>query len=178
MTTIKKYYNSIIKYNLINKFNYKNLKDIPKIKNITLNFNCKSFELKHLGASLLALQLITKKKGTLTTTIKPNINLKIKKGNPVGCKIFLVNKSMYEFFLTFVFKILPILKNVTKKKIKKPNSITYSIKNTLIFKKLEKNYLIFNNLENINVNITTNAKTKKELLFIIKLFKIKLFYIE
>ena len=162
-----------MKYNLINKFNYKNLEDIPKIEDITINFNCQNFELKHLGTSLLALQLITKKKGNLTIATKPNVILKIKKGIPVGCKVLLKGKSMYDFFLTFIFKILPLLKNTTKKKIKKCNNITYTIKNTLIFKRLEKNYLIFNNLKSININITTNTKTKTELFFLFKLFKIK-----
>jgi len=173
MSILKKYYDNIMKYNLITKFNYTDLKKIPKIKYIILNFNCKNFELKHLGTSLLALQVLTKKKGILTTAKKPNIILKIKKGNPIGCKLILKNKLMYHFFSDFIFKILPLLKNTTFKKIKKTNDITYTLNNTLIFKKLEKNYFIFNNLNNININIITNTKTKKELFFLLKLLKIK-----
>ena len=172
MNSLKIYYNIIIKNTLINKFNYNSLKKIPRIKNITLNFNCKKFELKQLATSLLALELITKKRGEITTATKPNLILKIKKGNPVGCKIILKKKSMYDFFSIFIFKILPSLKNSTKKKIKKSNNITYTIINTLLFKKLEKNYIIFNTLQNININIATNTKTKQELFFLLKLFKI------
>ena len=173
MNSLKKYYNNIIKYNFITKFNYKKITNIPEVTKIIINFNCKNFELKHLATSLLALQLITKKKGTLTTAKKPNIILKIKKGNPVGCKVNLKKKDMYSFLLIFITKIVPFLKDVIQKKIKKNNVITYTITNTLIFKELEKNYLMFNNLKNININIVTTAKTKQELFFFSKLLKIK-----
>ena len=173
MNILNTYYSNIIKYNLITKFDYKKIDNVPEITKIILNFNCKNFELKHLATSLLALQLITKKKGTLTTAKKPNIILKIKKGNPVGCKINLKKMYMYNFLFIFITKIVPRFKNVMKKKIKKINVVTYTITNTLTFKKLEKNYLIFNSLKSVNINIVTTAKTKQELFFIFKLLKIK-----
>ncbi len=56
-----------LNYELLNKFNYKNTKKLPKIKKIVLNFGCKTTDIKHLAASLLALELITCQKGKLTT---------------------------------------------------------------------------------------------------------------
>lgn len=175
MQFLQQYYYNILKYDLINKFNYTNLKEIPKLKEIILNFGCKSFELKILITSLLALQLITKKKGKLTTSKKSNILLKIRKGNPVGCKIILKKEFMYKFFTKFILKILPRLKTeISTKKLKNIKVLTYHIKNILIFKELEKNYNIFNNIQSLNITILTNVKTKKELFFLLNSFKIKI----
>ena len=43
MNCLEKYYNKFIKYDLILKFNYKNIKKIPKIKSIILNFGSIGF---------------------------------------------------------------------------------------------------------------------------------------
>jgi large subunit ribosomal protein L5 len=167
------YYNNIIKKDLINRFNYKSIKKIPKLEKIVLNFGCKSFELKKLASSILSLQLITTKKGVLTVSKKPNLLLKIRKGNPVGCKLLLTKNLMYVFFTRLITEIFPRIKN--KKLIKKHffiNSLTYNIENVLLFKELEKNYLLFNDIKNFQVTFVTNTKTKEELYFLLDSFKI------
>ena len=173
MYNLKRYYDNVIKYNLLNKFEYQDLKRLPKIKKVVLNFNCKAFEIKKLSTALLALKLVTNKKGKLTTSNKPNIILKIKKGTPVGCKVILTSKLMYKFLNLFIFRVLPTLKNSALIKIKDKSTITYTIKNSLIFKILEKNYIIFNNIQNVNINIITTTASYKELFFLLKSFKLK-----
>ena len=81
------YYFNIIKYDLINKFSYKNIDELPKIKKIILNFKNKNIKIKNFAASLLALKLMTSKRGVITKTKKPNLFLKIQKGKPTGYKI-------------------------------------------------------------------------------------------
>jgi large subunit ribosomal protein L5 len=142
MHFLEYYYNNIIKKDLINRFNYKSIKKIPKLKKIVVNFGCKSFDLKKLASSSLSLQLITTKGGVLSVSKKPNLLLKIRKGNPVGCKLFLTKYLMYEFFAKLIQDIFPRIKN--KKQIKNfffAGSFTYNIENALLFKELEKNYL-------------------------------------
>merc|ERR1711862_956705 len=117
MNLIEKYYNQITRYDLINKFNYHNLNEIPKFEKIILNIGCKTCDLKKLSVSVLALQLITKKKSKLVASKKSNILLKIKKGEPVACKIILTKKCMYEFLVKIIFKIIPNSKyNIVLKK--------------------------------------------------------------
>jgi large subunit ribosomal protein L5 len=91
------YVHKIISYDLINTFFYRNLIEIPKLKKITLNFGYQKSNFKHLVSSLLALEFITSKKGKITTSKHLNVFLKIKKGNPVGCKIILKKSTMYFF---------------------------------------------------------------------------------
>lgn len=170
------YYRNIVKYDLLNKFQYNTLKKIPKIKKIILNFGCKNSDLKQLSTALLALELVSSQKGMLTVSKNSNILLKIRKGSPVGCKVILQKNSMYNFFAKLLIEILPRLKNfsslILKTKKLKNAAISYKIANTLIFFELEHNYYLFNNLPNLNITIVTNSSTREELVFLLNSFKI------
>ena len=173
MISLEKYYKDIIKYDLVNKFSYTNSKKIPKLKKIILSFSSKKIDFKILTSTLLALKLISNRTGQLTVAKKPNLLLKIRKGNPVGCKVMLTKKSMYDFLEKLIFDILP--------KIKKPldlksnpniNTLTFTIENPLIFKELEKNYFLFNSLKNLQIIIISNTTNNNELFFLLNSFKL------
>lgn len=167
--------NKNLKYDLINKFSYTNIKKIPKITQIVLNFGCKTTELKVLSASLLALELITNQKGTLTKTKYSNISLKIRKGNPTGCKVILKKKLITKFLSNQLIEILTKVKTLTNKKLTKTikkNAFSYKIENTFYFSNLENHYYLFHNLPKLNITIVTNTYNSKEMQFFIKTFKI------
>jgi len=169
MNILNHYNESIVKYDLINKFNYKTLNKIPKLKFITLSFKLKKCDVKSLVSSLAALQLITYQKGILTTSKISNISLKIRQGQPVGCKLTL-RKSKMNFFLTKL-----INKNFSQQILspqKSCNLFSVKLSNVLIFNELEQNYQFFNNLSNLNVNIGTTDCTFNEFVFLLKSYKL------
>ncbi len=175
MNILKLYYEKIIKYDLINKFLYNNVKELPRIKKIVLNFGCKNFELKNLAPSLLALELITNKKIRVTKAKKANILLKIRKGHPVGCSVLLRNNNVYKFLDKLLIEIIPNLKdfkgiNSNKKNFDKTN-ISFTLKELITFKELEIYFYLFNKLPPLNITIVTNTKTRKELLYLINSLK-------
>jgi large subunit ribosomal protein L5 len=174
MNFLEHFYLKTLKYDLSNKFLYKNTKELPKLKKIILNFGCKTSDLKQLSASLLALELITNQKSKLTITKYSNIFLKIRKGNPTGCKITLRKNKLFNFFAKTLIEIFSKKKNfngfIISKKIKK-NIFSYEIYNTFSFSQLENHYYLFNNLPKLDITIVANTKTKKELLFILKSLK-------
>lgn len=172
MNSLEYYYNNTIKRDLINRFSYVKLKNIPKLEKIVLNFGSKTFELRKLAPSLLALQIITKKKGILTISKKPNITLKIRKGNPVGCKVVLGKNKMYRFLSKLVTQVFPKLKKrALIKKSPNKNSLTYNFENTFVFEEMERNYLLFNTLKHLQVTFSTNTGTVEELFFLLNSFK-------
>lgn len=166
-----------LKHDLLNKFYYKNINDLPKIEKIILNFGCKTNEMKQLSTAILALELIANQKGILTNSKKSNILLKIRKGNPVGCKVTLQKKLMLKFFEKTLLEIFPKIKNFNgltiSKQIKK-NSLSYGLQNTLSFNELEEHYYLFNNLPKLDITIITKTNTKEELLFLLKSFQLPL----
>ena len=178
MYLINYYYNNIVKYDLINKFYYKNIKQLPNILKIILNFNFKKQNIKNLMSSLIALELISSQKPIFTKSKISNITLKIRKGQPVGCKITLRKQNSNYFILKLIneFFYSKSNKQETLKNIKTTNFsfISFQIKNSLIFPELETNYQIFKQLTKLNITIVCTSKTFSELTFLLKSYKITL----
>lgn len=176
MGNLKKFYNNVIKHSLLNKFNYKKITKLPKIDKITLNLDCKQYDSKRIASSLLALELITTKRGQINNAKKSSTILKIRKGNPIGCKVCLTKKLNYIFIIKLLSEVLPKIKNMNdfgiKCNSKNYNSASYTLKNNLIFFEFEDNYYLFNKLPCLQITISTNSKTKEELMFLLKSLKI------
>lgn len=175
MNFLLNYYLKTYKYDLINKFRYKNTKKLPKLKKIILNFECRTAELKKLTSALLAVELITNQKGVLITAKQPNIALKIRKGNPIGCKITLQKTRMFDFLTKIIVEITPKLKNFNGFKLNrelKKSMFSYELHDTFIFSELENNYYLFHTLPKLAITIITTSKKKDELLYILKLIKL------
>ena len=171
MNYLIKYYNNIVRYDLSNKFNYKNINKIPKIKTIILNFGCKTSDLKKLSLSFLALQLISKTRGKLSLTRKSNIFFKIRKGQPVGCQIIIKKKKMFRIIL-YLYKIMLNTKYDLIFRHDFYKSITLNISNLFNFNIIENNYFLFSNINNINITIIFDNNTNNEILFILNSLKI------
>lgn len=162
-----------IKYDLINKFNYNKSKELPLIKKIILNFGCKTTKIKNLSSSLLALELISEKNARLTVTKKPNIILKIKKGNPVGCRVILTKHKIFYFLERNINEIFLNIKffNKCKFKQKNLNFFSYKIYDPFVFHELGKNYYLFNDLTSLDITFVLKSSINKELVFILKSLK-------
>ncbi len=168
-----KYYNkNVVQYDLINKFIYKNLKVLPKLKFIIVQFCFKKYELKNLITSLAALQFITNKKGVIIKSKTANISLKIRKGYPVGCKVILKHIDI-SYFLEKLVNNFTISNKVSRLTKIKTNSFSFKITNILSFTELENNYRFFNKLKNpLNISIGTTTSDPKQLIFLLRSYKI------
>lgn len=175
MFFFKSYYQTIIKHDLVNAFIYDNVKQIPQLKTIVLNFGLKTSNFKQLTSSLLALELISSKKSILTKSKCVNIILKIKKGNPVGCKVILSKSIMYSFYLKLIIFILPKIKqfqtNQNQKNFKSKNAISISVQNSFLFNELENHYQFFKNIPTLNITLITKTNSQEELFFFLKSIK-------
>jgi large subunit ribosomal protein L5 len=167
----------IIKHDLINKYIYKNTKNLPKLKNITLNFGCNNFNIQKFAITLLALEIITSKKGSLTASNSANVLLKIQKGQPAGCKVTLEKKDIYKFLDKLIIENLPRLQNFSGFKIKiKTSTVSFKLSNKEIsLQELNNQYPLFENLPYLDINISTTAKSHKEILFLLKSIKIPIY---
>lgn len=169
MHYLENFYIKNLKYDLINKFCYESIKKLPTFKKIILNFGCKTTDIKVVAANLLALELITGKKGSLRTAKQPNLSLKIKKGNPTGCSLTLNNSSNIKFIYQILIANLIKMKQSDGLLLKcEKNCISYTIKNSYNLPPLENHYYLFNKLSNLNVTIILNSNNKEETQFIFK----------
>ena len=178
MYILQCYYEKIIKPDLLNKFKYTNIKDIPQLKKIVLNFGCSNQGIKNIAPALLSLELLTTKKGNLSKTKNANIFLKLKKGAPIGCYIILKKRLMYQFLFKLLIEIFPTLKDfkgipfVIKKN--KFNSFSFYIKDLMAFKEFSNHFYLFNNLPSLNITVNSNTTTESEFIYLLKSFKLPL----
>ncbi len=169
MNFFKNYNENVVEYDLINKFNYKTLNKIPKLKSITLTFKLKKNDTKTLISSLAALKLLSQQKPTLNCSKISNVSFNIRKGQPVGCKVNLKKKILRQF-LNLLINNLSGLKNSINHN--KTNSFSFKISNILVFHNLEKNYQFFKSLSDLNITITTINCKNNELGFLLKANKL------
>lgn len=153
-------------------FVYQNLTQIPRLEKIILNFGYPKSKLKNLISCLLALEFLSSQKGKMTKSRHLNIFLKIKKGNPVGCKIVLKKSIMNLFYLKLMTSIFPKIKRpqiyslrVGSKQIK---SVSFQLKNPLLFTELENQFQFFKDTPQLDITLTTNSRSQEELLFLLK----------
>ena len=174
MSFLQTYYKRIIKQDLTNKFIFSNNNKIPKLKEIILNFGCKTVSIQKFATIMLALEIISLKKGTITITKKSNVILKIQKGQPAGCKVKLKNQQMYLFLTKLHLEIMPKLKNFQGFTVEKQifNFFFQIPGNEIVLKEFENQYPLFSNLPILDINIFTTTKNSKELIFLAKAMKL------
>ena len=180
MSFLEYFFYKNLKYSFINKFKYSSLKNLPKIKKVTLTFKTKVPNLKIIATSFLALEFISKKqsKNSFIVARQQNLMLKIKKGNPIGCKVFLSKKKMFKFLEQLIFNVLLLFKkkqNNTNNPYEPQftnNSCSLVIKNTTVIPQIGKFYSIFNVTDHLNLVINVTTRDKKTTAFIFKSFLI------
>lgn len=177
MYLLKSFYNKTLKYNLINKFNFKNTVNIPKIQKVILNFEINKNNFKQLACSLLAFELITSQKGMLSIAKKSNLLLKIHKGTTTGCKLVLHNQNAFHFLEKLIVEVFPKSKPLKHLKINLKVDkflFSYQIYNNFFFSELEKNYYFFLSLPKLKINIVANSIEEKKLFFFLSSLKLPL----
>lgn len=171
LTNFKK---KIVKYDLINKYLFVSSKKLPKLKKVILNFSYKNDNFKELASSLVVLKLITMQKGMITKAKVANISLKIKKGNPVGCKITLRKNKMLKFLSRLISEIFNKFKNIEKlsnSKLLISTTFLCQFKDCLLFWEFEKIFLLFKKITKLNITFVTTIKSKETAKFFFNLLK-------
>lgn len=170
MFIFNQYKEDIVKYDLINKFHYKNTLKIPKLTSIILNFNLNKWDTKSLILLLSSLKLITLQNPKITTSKISNVVFKIRKGQPIGCKLTLRSMQMNKFLFKILNKLVPKFK-IHKTNIK-TSMFSFTLKNVLLFNELEQNYQFFKTMPNLTVHVKFTECSFKELICLLKSYKL------
>lgn len=175
----KNYDDKTIKIDAITKFNIINSKRQPNINEITLNFSFKdiNFNKKKVIPFFMALELITGQKCIITRSKKTVMNLKIRQGAMVGCKVTLRKKNLYKFF-DYLLLALPRSENfkgISKKKIKNSNKNMFSfvLEDLFTFYQLELD--LHPIVQSLNISIKFNTKNINEKIFLLSSYKLPIY---
>ena len=150
---------------------------VPKLLSISLNMglgDAKSNS-KSLESSLQEMALISGQKPIITVAKKDISNFKIRKGWPVGCKVTLRSKMMFEFLERLISIALPRTRDfrgLSFKSFDGRGNYNFGIKEQIIFTEID--YDKIQAINGLNVTIATSAKTDEEAYYLLKLFGLPL----
>lgn len=148
-------------------FFFNNLHLIFSIKKLTFFYTLtKDISIKALIKVSAFVELITDQRSFFIRSKKSSILLKIRKGTPLGVKVSLRQKKIFNFLLLFIWQVLPFCKQfLAKKGIIEPKKIIIKIPDPLIFPVLKKFYFFFKNCTNLRLFFTFTTLNAKEIIF-------------
>ncbi len=160
----EKYANEVVPA-LMQKFNYKNQMEVPKLEKIVVNMGVGAAiqEAKALDSAVKDLAAITGQKPVITKAKKSIANFKLRQGMSIGCKVTLRGQRMYEFLDRLVSVSLPRVRDfrgISSKAFDGRGNFTLGIKDQLIFPEIE--YDKVERVQGMDVVIVTTAKTDEE----------------
>ena len=172
-STLKVIYEEKIQKNLQQKFLYKNIHEIPKIKKIILNRGIgeASQNSKRLDKNIKEFMIISGQKPIITKSKKAIAGFKIRENIPVGVTVTLRKDKMYNFLNKLIHLALPRIRDfrgISKKHFDGYGNYNLGLKEQLIFPEIE--YDSVDKIEGMNITIVTTAKTDLEGLFLLQNF--------
>jgi large subunit ribosomal protein L5 len=165
MARLLDFYQKDVVSKLKERFGYKTVMQVPRIKKITLNMGLgEAMEDKKIITSALAdLEKIAGQKPVVTMARKSIAGFKLREGWPVGCKVTLRGNRMYEFLDRLISIALPRVRDFRGLSIKSfdgRGNYSLGFKEQIVFPEIE--YDKIDALRGLDITITTSATTNKE----------------
>lgn len=165
MNRLQEKYEAEIKKELLSKFNYKSVMQVPKIEKVIINIGVGDAvsNAKLLDDSVAELETITGQRPIVTKSKKSIAGFKLREDMPIGTKVTLRGEKMYDFLDKLVSISLPRVRDfrgVSRDSFDGRGNYTLGIKEQLIFPEI--NFDKVNKTRGMDISIVTNAKTDEE----------------
>jgi len=150
---------------LMKEFGYKNIMQVPKLERIVLNVGMGEAiqNVKLLESAAAELGVITGQKPLITKARKAIATFKLRQGMPIGTKVTLRSRRMWEFFDRLVTLSLPRIRDfrgVSPKSFDGRGNYTLGLKEQLIFPEIK--YDEVASIHGMDITIVTTARTNDE----------------
>ncbi|MGF1669423.1 MAG: 50S ribosomal protein L5 [Balneolaceae bacterium] len=158
---------------LTEKFQYENIMAVPKLQKIVVNVGVGDAinDGKILDTVVDNVAVITGQQPIKTKAKKSISNFKLREGMPIGCKVTLRKKIMYEFLDRFINLALPRTRDfqgVPDKSFDGRGNYTLGIKEHTIFPEIDVDKV--NKIHGLDITFVTNAESDEEAYTLLKLF--------
>ncbi|MBR3505109.1 MAG: 50S ribosomal protein L5 [Clostridia bacterium] len=165
MARLKDKYVSEVIPALRQKFQYRNINEVPRLEKIVLNMglgDCKD-NAKSMDIAVNELATISGQKPMVTKAKKSIANFKVREGMNVGAKVTLRNDRMYEFADKLMNIVLPRVRDfrgVSDKAFDGRGNYSLGVREQLIFPEIE--YDKVEKIRGMEMIFVTTAKTDEE----------------
>ena len=150
---------------LMQKFGYKTVMQVPRIRKITLNMGVgeSTSDKKMLDNAVADMAKIAGQKPVVTKARRSIANFKVRAGFPIGCMVTLRGARMYEFLDRLVNIAIPRIRDfrgVSNRAFDGRGNYSLGVREQIIFPEID--YDKIDALRGMNIAITTTAKTNDE----------------
>jgi large subunit ribosomal protein L5 len=162
---LAQFYREKVVPELTQKFGYKTVMQVPRIKKITLNMGVgeTTTDKKVLDNAVADMTRIAGQKPVVTKSRKSIANFKVRANFPVGCMVTLRGARMYEFLDRLVNIAIPRIRDfrgVSNRAFDGRGNYSLGIKEQIIFPEID--YDKIDALRGMDIAINTSAKTDDE----------------
>jgi large subunit ribosomal protein L5 len=173
-TRLKKVYEEQIKAQLKQEFSYGNDMQIPRLDKIVINMGVgeNAQDSKKIQGALADMALIAGQKPVVTRSKKSIAGFKLREDMPIGCKVTLRGKRMYEFLDRLITIAMPRIRDfrgVSDKSFDGNGNYALGIKEQIIFPEI--NFDKVDAVRGMDIIICTTAKSDDEARALLKGFK-------
>ncbi len=168
---IHEHYKNEVVAKLKNDFSYSNVMMVPKLTKIVLNTSIKDAiqNSKLIDAAAKELTLIAGQKAVVTRARKSIANFKLREGMPIGAKVTLRGRQMWEFFDRLTSVAMPRIRDfrgLNPNGFDGRGNYNMGILEQIIFPEI--NYDDIKRINGMNITFVTTAKTDDEAYALLK----------
>lgn len=173
MARLKTQYDEDLRSKLQEKFGYTNPMMVPRLDKIVINMAVGKAvnDKKKLDSAVSELTKIAGQKPLVIRARKSVANFKLREGMPIGCKVTLRRKRMYEFLDRLVNIAMPRIRDfrgVNAKAFDGRGNYALGLKEQFVFPEI--NYDEVDEPRGMDVIICTTARTDEEARFLLEGF--------
>jgi large subunit ribosomal protein L5 len=165
MARLLTYYKEKVIKSLVEKFNYDNIMEVPKVTKIVINIGVgeAALDKKKIDFPYQELMSISGQKPIICLSKKAIAAFKLRENMPIGCKVTLRKDRMYEFLDRFVNVALPRVRDfrgLSSKGFDGNGNYSMGLKEQIVFPEVDYNKV--DKIRGMNITFCTTAKTNDE----------------
>ena len=165
MTRQEKNYREEVAPALRKEFGYKSPLEIPRIKKVSLNIGLGEATQNHklLEDAVEEMTRIAGQRAVITRARKSIAAFKLREGMPIGCRVTLRRKSMWDFLDKLINFALPRVRDfrgISDRGFDGRGNFTLGIREHTIFPEIDVDRV--DKIKGMNITIETTARTDKE----------------
>jgi large subunit ribosomal protein L5 len=162
---LREHYEAVVRAKLKEEFGYKNDMAVPKLEKIVINMGVGegASDKGKVTAAVAELQAIAGQKPVITKARKSIAQFKLRENSPIGCKVTLRGRRMYEFLDRLITIALPRVRDfrgIPGNSFDGRGNYAMGLKEQIVFPEI--NYDQVSDIRGMDIVICTTANTDKE----------------
>ena len=164
-TRLEEYYHKNIHPTMVERFNYKNKFEVPKLTKVVINIGVGEAvkDSKKIDSAIKVITAISGQKPVITRAKKAIATFKLREGMPIGVKVTLRKSHMYEFIDRLINVALPRVRDfrgLNGKSFDGNGNYSLGLKEQIVFPEID--YDNIDTIRGMDICVVTSAKSDEE----------------